>query len=166
MHRCLPKGSRASFPLDVRLPTVRPLQDDEAGALQVVRVKGHLPRASGSRPSRPSSCRHTCTKDSRNLPESTCERPLLALSLRRAFETLAAVLSELDAKDAEVVEKHRLEAQQAAKRAQDAADEARRRAQLAKDLAAKQAAQQAALRAQYDGSVRRSWPAMSVISTS
>ena len=71
-----------------------------------------------------------------------------------AFSSLWITPSELDAKDAEVVEKHRLETEHAAKRAQEAADEARLRAQRSKDLAATQAAQQAALRTQYDGSAK------------
>ncbi len=67
------------------------------------------------------------------------------------FSSLWITLSELDAKDAEVVEQHRLEAERAAKAAQDAADAQRLRDQRTKDQAATWAARQATLRAQYDG---------------
>ena len=71
-----------------------------------------------------------------------------------SFSSLWIASSELDAKDAEVAEKHRLEEQRAAKAAQDAADEARLADQRAKDLGATWAAQQATLRTQYDGSAK------------
>ena len=71
-----------------------------------------------------------------------------------AFSSLWITLSELDAKDAEVVEKHRLEDQQAAERARKAAEEARLVTLRAEDQAARQSVQQATLRAQYDGSAK------------
>jgi hypothetical protein len=70
------------------------------------------------------------------------------------FSSLWIIPAELDAKDAEVAEKHRIEAQQATDRAQRDADERRLADQRAKDLSATWAAQQAALRAQYDGSAK------------
>ena len=69
-----------------------------------------------------------------------------------AYSSLWISPSEVDSKDAEVVQRRQLEAQQASQRAQRAADETRLQAQRAKDLGATQAAQQAALRAKYDGS--------------
>ena len=71
-----------------------------------------------------------------------------------AFSSLWIASSDVDAKDAEVAEKHRIEAQQATERAQRDADEHRLADQRAKDLGATWAAQQAALRAQYDGSAK------------
>ena len=70
------------------------------------------------------------------------------------FSNLWITLSELDAKDAEVVEQHRLEAERAAKAAQDAADAQRLRDQRSKDQAATWAARQTTLRIQYDGSAK------------
>ena len=66
------------------------------------------------------------------------------------FSSLSITPSELDAKDAEVAEKHRIEVQQATERAQRNADEARLADQRAKDLGETQAAQRTALRAQYE----------------
>ena len=71
-----------------------------------------------------------------------------------AFSSLWITLSELDAKDAEVVEQHRLEAERAAKAAQDAADAQRLMDQRTKDQAATWAAQQATQRNQYNGSAK------------
>ena len=59
----------------------------------------------------------------------------------------------LDAKDAEVVEKHRLEEQQAAERAQKEADEARLADQRAKDQA-RLGCPAGTLRTRYDGSAK------------
>ena len=55
----------------------------------------------------------------------TISEGLTRANIPFAFSSLWITLSELDAKDAEVVEKHRLEAQRAAEAAQDAADAAR-----------------------------------------
>jgi hypothetical protein len=71
-----------------------------------------------------------------------------------AFRVSGSTPSDVDVKDGEVAEKHRIEVQQATERAQRDADEARLADQRAKDLGATQAAQQAALRAQYDGSAK------------
>jgi hypothetical protein len=84
----------------------------------------------------------------------TISEGLTRANIPFAFSSLWITLSELDAKDAEVVEKHRLEEQRAAKAAQDAADAKRIADQRAKDLGATWATQQAALRAQYDGSAK------------
>jgi hypothetical protein len=71
-----------------------------------------------------------------------------------SFSSLWITSVELDAKDAELAEKKRLDAQQSAERQQKAADEARLEAQRAKDLVATEAAQQAEIRAKYDGSAK------------
>ena len=70
------------------------------------------------------------------------------------FSSLWIASSDVDAKDAEVAEKHRLEEQQAAERAQKEADDARLADRRAKDQAAAGAAQQATLRTRYDGSAK------------
>ena len=84
----------------------------------------------------------------------TISEGLTRAAIPFAFSSLWITLSELDAKDAEVVEKHRLEAQQAAERARKAAEEARLVTLRAEDQAARQSVQQATLRAQYDGSAK------------
>ena len=84
----------------------------------------------------------------------TISEGLTRANIPFAFSSLWITLSELDARDAEVVEKHRLEEQRAAKAAQDVADAKRIADQQAKDRAATWAAQQATLRAQYEGSAK------------
>ena len=84
----------------------------------------------------------------------TISEGLTRANIPFAFSSLWITLSELDANDAEVIEMHRIEVQQAAERAQKDADEARLADQRAKDLGATWAAQQATLRAQYDGSAK------------
>ncbi|MGO9417967.1 hypothetical protein, partial [Roseiarcus sp.] len=84
----------------------------------------------------------------------TISEGLTRANIPFSFSSLWIALSELDAKDAEVAEKHRIEVQQAAERAQKDADEARLADQRAKDLGATWAAQQATLRTQYDGSAK------------
>lgn len=71
-----------------------------------------------------------------------------------SFSSVWITPAELDAKDAELAEKKRLEERQSLERQQKAADEAHLRAQRAKDLVATEAAQQAELRAKYDGSAK------------
>ena len=66
----------------------------------------------------------------------TISEGLTRANIPFAFSSLWITLSELEAKDAEVVEKHRLEEQRAAKAAQDAADAKRIADQQAKDRAA------------------------------
>jgi len=84
----------------------------------------------------------------------TISEGLTRANIPFSFSGLWIRLSELDAKDAEVAEKHRIEVQQATEKAQRDADEARLADRRAKDLGATWAARQAALRAQYDGSAK------------
>jgi len=81
----------------------------------------------------------------------TISEGLAGAGIPFSFSSLWITSAELDAKDAELSQKKRLDAQQLAERQQKAADEARLRAQRAKDLVATEAAQQAQLRAKYDG---------------
>ena len=84
----------------------------------------------------------------------TISEGLAGAGIPFGFSSLWITSAELDAKDAELAQKKRLDAQQSAERQQKAADEARLRAQRAKDLVATEAAQQAELRAKYDGSAK------------
>ncbi|MGO4871365.1 MAG: hypothetical protein ACLPGW_12265 [Roseiarcus sp.] len=81
----------------------------------------------------------------------TLSKGLSRANIPFAYSSLWVTPAELDAKNAEVAQRRRLEALQATERAQKAADEARLQARRAKDLGVTQAAQQAALRAKYDG---------------
>ena len=71
-----------------------------------------------------------------------------------SFSSLWITSAELDAKDAELAEKKRLDAQESAERQQKADDERRQQEQRDKDRTTTQAAEQAALRATYDGSAK------------
>jgi len=84
----------------------------------------------------------------------TLSEGLTRANIPFAFSSLWIASSDVDAKDAEVAEKHRIEVQQATEKAQRDADEARLADRRAKDLGATWAARQAALRAQYDGSAK------------
>jgi hypothetical protein len=71
-----------------------------------------------------------------------------------SFSSLWITPAELDAKDAELAEKKRLQEQQSLERKQKFEDEGRLREQRDKDLAAGQSTQQSELRTKYDGSAR------------
>jgi uncharacterized protein len=81
----------------------------------------------------------------------TISEGLVGAGIPFSFSSLWIAPAEVDAKDAELAEKKRLDAQQSFERRRKADDEARLRDQRDKDVAKTQSEEQLKLRAKYDG---------------